>query len=65
MNLETKGKLLAIREDEYRLLAKIAFLISDNNMAKENPEFKYEMHINIEKNNKEIAALVDQWERKK
>ena len=53
---------ITVSEEAYSILTKIAFLISDNNMAKKYPEFRLQQNVDIEKNNLEVACLIDLWE---
>ena len=66
MNQQTpkgeKMKTIKVRKSHYETLVKIAFLISDANMAENIPEFGKEMNVDPVKNRKEADNLVYIWE---
>jgi len=55
-------KTVKVSESEYKALVKIAFLISDANMAEKIPEFGKQMEVDPVKNRLEADRLVDKWQ---
>lgn len=53
---------MEISTDEYELLVKVMFLLSDQFMAEKYPEFKDEYKIDDEKTMDELKKFVDEWE---
>lgn len=51
-----------ISRDEYDILIKIAYLISDAKMAEKIPEFGNEMNVDPAKNRLHADSLVEKWE---